>query len=189
MPRDPSNEVTKWQRSIWYGAGLGLALTIAVLVWFMSSTVTEVVRIIAAQKNPDLVFVFASTSMVTLSLLRLLAIVVGAAIAFAGLAVSFFTHEKATTITGETGSQDGSKTAAALATHSPGIAAVVVGSVIIAIALLAKSSHTYEGPHVYQLSVPSPQSTGAGTASRTELGPEPKSRAELYAPIASGARK
>lgn len=147
------NESSGWQRYIWIGASVGLLLMIFGLFIFVSFMLEDLMTLIANQKQPDLAFIFASTGFVTLTSLRLIAILIGATIAFAGLAVSFFANEKASKIGAEAASNSSANLNVSLATYSPGIVGMVIGSIIIIFALYAKSSQNYEGPKTYQLTV------------------------------------
>lgn len=88
-------------------------------------------------------FIFTGLALVNSSLLRLLAILIGGAIAFVGLAVSFFVHQKATSL--DAGAERGSqqKATVALATNSPGLVAVVIGAAVIIVAVVTKTTHTF----------------------------------------------
>lgn len=109
------------------------------LVAYMLAQVVELLRL----KTPDNAFVFAGLTLITGSLLRLLAILIGGAIAFVGLAVSFFAHQKATSFDANVAREQLGDAKAALATNSPGIVAVVIGALVIIFALLSKGTYTY----------------------------------------------
>lgn len=139
-------------RYMWLGAGTGLFITLILLLAFVGVTVHGVMRVISAQQNADLAFIFSGISLVNLTLLRLLAILAGAAIAFAGLAVSFFVHEKATSIRFSSVDEAGNQSPplqsigtpqASFSAYSPGLVGVVVGAVIIMTSLLNTSRHEY----------------------------------------------
>lgn len=144
----------RWQQVIWTGAGFGLLLTIIILLAFAGSTVARVMDVISQRHDADLAFVFASVGVVTLTLLRLLAILIGAAIAFAGLAVSFFAHANSTSLTGELPVQPTTSAKVELATYAPGIVGLFVGALIIVCALFARSKHDYRGPETYSVVLP-----------------------------------
>ena len=158
----------KWQRAIWIGVATSLAVMCLLLIIFVGLTISKVTNIITSNANADLTFVFASISLITLTLLRLLAILTGTAVVFAGLAVSFFAHAEATKISAQSSNSSSLIPKATLATHSPGIAAVVVGSIIIISALYAKSNHEYEGPQTYTVTLPTGQANEAPI--KSELG-------------------
>jgi len=139
---------------IWIGAGIGLFSTLILLLMFVGLTIYQVVQIISERKGAELSFVFSGLALINMTLLRLLAIFSGAAIAFAGLAVSFFTHDKETTLWASTklDTKDNVTNevasiipkAGSLKTYSPGIIAIIVGAIIISIALLHSSKHSYD---------------------------------------------
>ncbi len=135
-----------WQKYIWLGAGSGLFLILVLLLSFVTYTVAKLVDIMAAKGQEDLAFIFSTIALIDLTLLRLLAILVGAAIAFAGLAVSFFAHEKAIGFSGELQQSSSAYAKAALSAYSPGIVGVIIGAVIIVTAVLATIEHSYKPP-------------------------------------------
>ncbi|WP_192564375.1 hypothetical protein [Pseudomonas gozinkensis] len=135
-----------WQTYIWLGAGSGLFLILVLLLTFVAYTVSKLVDIMALRGQDDLAFIFSTIALIDLTLLRLLAILVGAAIAFAGLAVSFFAHEKATGLSGELHQSPSAYAKAALSAYSPGIVGVIIGAVIIVTAVLATIEHSYKPP-------------------------------------------
>lgn len=143
----------RWQISVWYGAGLGLLLTIAVLLTFTGVSIWRTTTLVAERTTADLSFTFASIGTINLTLLRLIAVLIGAAICFSGLAVSFFAHEKAMTL--ELGHEvlNAGSAKGTLATYSPGLVGMLVGMVIVVCALFSKSEHTYQGPKTTTLEV------------------------------------
>ena len=145
------SHVKKWQQIIWIGVAIGLGVGFLLLIYFVSSTLASLADIIvnfsskAADDhfNDKAVFLFSSVSLINLTLLRLLAILTGTGVIFGGLAVSFFTHAEANRLLISTGITSQTTPKGALATHSPGIVAVVVGAIIIISALFAKSEFNY----------------------------------------------
>lgn len=152
---DPQNRrgSPKWQQLIWSGAGVGLLLTITILLAFSASTVSQLLTLVSKKQDADLGFVFASIGLITQTLLRLLSILVGGAVAFAGLAVSFFAHEQQTSAGAQLGSGAANVAKFTLATYAPGIVGVVVGALIIVAALYARGKHEYTGPQTYSVNL------------------------------------
>jgi hypothetical protein len=142
----------KWQQIIWIGVAISLGVGFLLLIYFVSSTLASLADIIVAFSskavddhfNDKAVFLFSSVSLVNLTLLRLLAILTGTGVIFGGLAVSFFTHAEANKLLISTGNTSQTSPKGALATHSPGIVAVVVGAIIIISALYSKSEFNYD---------------------------------------------
>jgi Na+/proline symporter len=132
-----------WQQTIWRWCSLGLLAMILLLIILVGITLAQVMEFLR-DRNSDNLFVFAGISLVTANLLRLIAILIGGAISFVGLAVSFFAHQKAITLDADIAKEELGNAKAALATHSPGIVAVLVGAVVIISALYAKGTHTYQ---------------------------------------------
>lgn len=130
-----------WQKATWLRASAFLGVVGILLCFLVLFTMYEMFAIVASE-NRDSYFVFAGMTLLVGTLLRFLAILVGGGAVFAGLAVSFYTHEKATEIKAEaTNSAKGT-----LATSSPGIAAIVVGAVVIIAALFATGKYSYRPP-------------------------------------------
>ena len=164
----------RWQQAIWTGAGLGLLLTILLLLAFAGFTIFRVVELVALRSDADLAFVFSSVGVVTLTLLRLLAILIGAAIAFAGLAVSFFSHERALSASAEVQVPVSTNTKAELVAYAPGLVGLVVGALVIVCALFARSKHDYKGPETYSVVLPNATAPGASSPSgQPPSGPRP----------------
>lgn len=133
--------VPVWQRRVWVACSGALLLVIFVLLLLVGVALWKIMSLLE-QKTTDLAFIFSGMALVTASLLRLLAILIGGAIAFVGLAVSFFAHQKATSLASDIGHEQ-VNAKAALATNSPGIVAVVIGACVIIFALLSKGTHSY----------------------------------------------
>ncbi|MNK89889.1 hypothetical protein D3C87_1099160 [compost metagenome] len=161
----------RWQERIWLGVGLGLLLTIVMLLAFVGLTIWRTTSFIEERKAVDLAFTFSSMGLITLTLLRLLAVFIGAAISFAGLAISFYAHDRATGVDGEFRATGAGTAKATLATYSPGIVGVFVGAAIIIFALFAKSEHGYQGGKTIVLEPPPAQ---AGTSSASEANSKEK---------------
>jgi hypothetical protein len=142
----------KWQKSLWVGSGAGLALVILALFCFTMLVIFKTLSLFERFNSGDLGFMFAGVALVNLTLIRLLAVLIGAAIAFAGVAVSFFAHDRATNLSVE----GSAKAQFSLATYSPGIVAIVVGAGIVIAALYARGHHSYTAaPTVsYQIRAP-----------------------------------
>lgn len=173
---ESSNSITDvWKSYMWLGAGGGLLVTILILLIVTGLVLWRAVDLIEAQNRNNYEFTFLSIGLIAFTLIRLLAVLIGAAIAFAGLALSFFVHEKATKFGGVINTPESmivkatesmaeivteptaakkpesSMVKATLATYSPGIIGMVVGAVIIVCALFAKSEHEYRTPSQYTI--------------------------------------
>lgn len=146
----------RWQQLVWIGAGLALLGVIGALVWFVGVTINELVAILAKRHDDSPFFLLSGISIVTLTLIRMLAVLLGGAIAFAGLAVSFFTHQQETTVESNL-SRDEKGAKLTLATYSPGIIAMVIGAAIIVFALYAKTTYSSKGGVTPMKQVEQPQ--------------------------------
>lgn len=149
--------IANWQRGVWIGVACALGLTILLLLLFVGSTVGRVADLMASRGENDLAFAFSGMALLTLTLLRLLAILIGAGLAFGGLVVSFYSSATMANVEGGHEAAGGSLKAK-LATNSPGIAAIVVGAAIILSALFAQGRHSYQAP--YQWTPVTPEVNG-----------------------------
>jgi hypothetical protein len=168
--QNETSDMRSWQRTLWIGVASALGLVGLLLVLLVSSTVSRTNDLLAAYGGADLTFAFAGMALVNLTLLRLLAILIGAGMVFGGLAVSFFTHEATTRLTAGHSEQSlGLK--ASLATSSPGIAAIVVGAAVILSALFAQGRHTYVAPNLIPYMQPdnSPTSVAEGSEGQSSV--------------------
>lgn len=168
------NEGSKaWQSKVWTKAAnslWGLASGILLILFLIGGGTLFLVWTQSAANNPD--FMLCGMALAATAVLRMISILVGAALCFAGVAISFFAHEKATninavytqaavetvqatiqgvqtaSITNTTvpvpGDGDPAKAAppitlpkpsaaVALSAYSPGIIAIIFGSVIIVV--------------------------------------------------------
>ncbi|MBM6447343.1 MULTISPECIES: hypothetical protein [Pseudomonas] len=146
--RVPKRQDPSWHQYIWMGAGAGLFFILLLLLGFVGVTVLKIMEIISTQQNADLGFVFSGVVLVNLTLLRLIALLIGGAIAFAGLAVSFFAHDKATSLSAQGKLSEEVSTGGALKTFSPGVVGVAVGAIIIMTSILSTATHRYFPPTV-----------------------------------------
>lgn len=162
----PDTPKTSWQKFMWFGVGFGLLLTIIVLLAGVGVLLVQIVDIIKT-KGDDLVFTFSGIGLVTTILIRLLAVLIGAAISFTGLAISFFAYEKAINFSGTMNASETTVAKATLATYSPGIVGMIVGAVIIICAIFAKSNFQYKPSQTTTMT----QSSYATNGKQTEMPP------------------
>jgi hypothetical protein len=138
----PGDSIPKWQQRIWVGCSIGLMLMIVALCFIVIFALGKMMLLLEI-RDSDHLFQFAGMNLVSGSLLRLLAILIGGAIAFVGLAVSFFAHQKATSLDASLAKEDLLSARVALATYSPGIIAIVVGAVVIMASIFARGTYNY----------------------------------------------
>lgn len=136
-----SDRVLAWQNTTWTRASAVLGVVGILLCLLVFFTIYQMFAIVASDKH-DTYFVFAGMTLLVGTLLRFLAILIGGGAVFAGLAVSFYTHANETQIEGDITATAKGK----LATSSPGIAAIMVGAVVIIAALFAKGEYSYIPP-------------------------------------------
>lgn len=144
--KKPGNsfKIQTWQKHNWTVAVILLFATMMILLLIVWANTNSILTIVSARKDQDPSFVFGGMSLVSLTLIRMLAILIGAAVAFAGLAISFFSHDKATQIAASNSNAGGSTTAATLTAYSPGIVGIAFGAVVIMTALLTKTTHSFQ---------------------------------------------
>ncbi len=142
-----------WQRIIWSVAAFGMFGIATGLLFVTYFTISGVLATIAG-RNPvptagvvtDPVFTFVSLNVVSGTLIRLVACLIGAGIAFGGLAVSFFAHDSPIHVSGQIGAGGKPQQSAAtgrIATHVPGVIAIVLGVALVAVAVLSKTANDY----------------------------------------------
>lgn len=135
-------DIPTWQRAIWLGSSVALVLVIIALCFIGMFALGKMMLLLESEDH-DHLFQFAGMNLVTGGLLRLLAILIGGTIAFVGLAVSFFAHQKSTSLEASLAREELLNTKAALVTHSPGIIAIVIGAVVIISAVYARGTYNY----------------------------------------------
>jgi hypothetical protein len=139
-----SSVMSAWAQKQWVWVARMLGLTGIALVVFVAGTLIWITNEVTHLGARDLAFSFSGMALLSLTLLRFLAILIGAGMVFGGLALSFFSHAKVSTV-GMNSPAGATPISMNLATASPGLAAVVVGAVVIISALYAKGEHKYEG--------------------------------------------
>jgi hypothetical protein len=157
-----------WQRNVWAGVAFALAAVVLVLIMIMAYTLNMAQQVFAQHVEKDRVFTFTGMALIASTLLRLLAIFFGAALSFGGLVVSFYVHEHSKP-TNASGGYAGLK--ASLSTNSPGIAAILVGSVIVIAALFATGDFDFQpdsSGSAGQSAAKKPSSSSAGAQTPTE---------------------
>ena len=132
-----------WQQFVWLTAVISLFVTMCFLLWTVWNNSARSMDVIISSSSQGPLFIFAGLSLVNSSLIKTLAILAGTAISFAGMAISFFSHEKANQLVASNKDTTGGQAKVALTAYSPGIFGVVVGAAIIMTAVLTPNRHTY----------------------------------------------
>lgn len=143
-----SSDTPFWQQHIWRGALLILTIVLLILlavVWHVSY---EILNIISGVKLQDNAFVLSGISLVSMTQIRMVAILGGIAISAIGLAVSFYTHDRETSVSGRSSDITDPNLKWTLATYSPGIVGVIAGTIIIMTAVIKTTTQNYQGPTV-----------------------------------------
>ncbi|WP_313702033.1 hypothetical protein [Achromobacter sp.] len=138
-----SGVTPKWQTLVWIGMGVALTTLLTSMLVFVATTQWRVLDVIQ-QQHVDRAFIASTLSSANLIVLRFVVVLMGGAIAFAGLAVSFFSHEYANVF--DAGAAATHVPKLRLVSHSPGLIAVFVGAAVIVCALFAKTTTYYQGP-------------------------------------------
>jgi hypothetical protein len=145
------NPSSSWQAGMWKGVGIALGITGLLLIILVGASLYTAMSIIDSKGGADLAFIFSGLGLVNNTLLRLLAMLIGSGIIFGGLAVSFFSSSDENRVSLQAAPVAGEAFKAMVATHTPGIIGIFMGSVIIIAALFARSTHDYESPRTIEV--------------------------------------
>lgn len=159
--RTPIFHWHSWQAGMWKGVGIALGITGLLLIMMVAISIFRTTSIVDAKSGDDLAFVFSGLGLISNTLLRLLAMLIGAGIIFGGLAVSFFSSSDANRISLQALPAAGESFKAMVATHTPGIVGIFMGGIIIISALFARATHDYMSPDRMEITSSSTQSTEA----------------------------
>ncbi|WP_431484638.1 hypothetical protein [Pseudomonas solani] len=156
-PPTAKRPTERWQQIAWIGAIVFLSITMVLLLGTVGYSSYRSMGVISSFANPELgrapdpMFLFAGLSLINTSLVKTIAILSGTAISFAGIAISFFSHEKANQLVASNGDTTGSMAKVALTAYSPGIFGVVVGAAVIMTTVLTPNKYSYSPPVTNQL--------------------------------------
>ena len=126
-----------WEKRVWLGVGIGLGLSGVGLFSLVGYSLWQTLSWLHRPSAPSEQYVLNAVALTTLGILRYLAMLVGAALASGGLLVSFLTLSQAIGVTASAGGA--TPLAGALKTTSPGVAAIVIGSLVIVASLFART--------------------------------------------------
>ncbi|VVP85145.1 hypothetical protein PS918_02700 [Pseudomonas fluorescens] len=135
-----------WQAGMWKGVGIALGIAGLLLIGLVATSIFRTTSIIDANSGDDLAFTFSGLGLINNTLLRLLAMLIGAGIIFGGLAVSFFSSSDSNRISLQALPAAGESFKAMVATHTPGLVGIFMGGIIIIAALFARATHDYLAP-------------------------------------------
>lgn len=150
-----------WQAGMWKGVGIALGIAGLLLIGLVATSIYRTTSIIDAQSGADLAFTFSGLGLINNTLLRLLAMLIGAGIIFGGLAVSFFSSSESNRISLQAVPAAGESFKAMVATNTPGIVGIFMGGIIIIAALFARSTHNYMSPERVEITSGTMQQTGS----------------------------
>ena len=134
--------VLKWQRIMWIATAISLAFTILALLLVVVGTIWHACTVVNSMLS-DKIFAFSTIGLIHTTLLRLLAELAGTAIAFSGLAISFYAYSESIKLTGNMPLSDGGNSKWTLITSSPGVFSLIIGAIIIACSLFSKGEYSY----------------------------------------------
>ncbi|ROM72448.1 hypothetical protein BK654_26455 [Pseudomonas brassicacearum] len=154
-----------WQAGMWKGVGIALGIAGLLLIGLVATSIYRTTSIIDAKSGDDFAFIFSGLGLINNTLLRLLAMLIGAGIIFGGLAVSFFSSSDSNRISLQALPAAGESFKAMVATHTPGIVGIFMGGIIIIAALFARSTHNYTAPERIEITPGNAQPTEAQTNS------------------------
>ncbi|MCA2024850.1 hypothetical protein LDK53_02760 [Enterobacter sp. K16B] len=140
----------KWQMYVWASCGIILSLELLGLTVLAYVRTKEIATIVSRTAINDGAFILAGLSMSAFSLIRILAILIGSAIIFGGLSISFFTSERVNNV--QVTGNDKIPMSAQIASHSPGVMGILIGGIIIICALFAPTHFNYQQPVTFQYS-------------------------------------
>jgi hypothetical protein len=180
-PPPPANDGVRplihesaWQAGMWKGVGIALGIAGLLLIGLVATSIYRTTSIIDAHSGADLAFTFSGLGIINNTLLRLLAMLIGAGIIFGGLAVSFFSSSDSNRISLQALPAAGESFKAMVATHTPGIVGIFMGGIIIIAALFARSTNSYSSPERIEVTSGNMQQTRA-QANTPPLDPLPSS--------------
>jgi hypothetical protein len=170
-PSPPNDEIivktppifheSAWQAGMWKGVGIALGIAGLLLIGLVATSIFRTTSIIDANSGQDLAFTFSGLGLINNTLLRLLAMLIGAGIIFGGLAVSFFSSSDSNRISLQALPAAGESFKAMVATHTPGIVGIFMGGIIIVAALFARSTHDYSSPERWEITQENTKPSGA----------------------------
>lgn len=146
LERPPIFHMPSWQAQMWGGVAIALGVAGLLLIGLVATSIYRTTTMIDTKGAEDLAFIFSGLGLINTTLLRLLAMLIGAGIIFGGLAVSFFSSSDSNRISLQAIPAAGETFKAMVASHTPGIIGIFIGGVIIVAALFARSTHNYNSP-------------------------------------------
>jgi hypothetical protein len=173
------HKLEKWQAVAWMTSGLVLALSIVGLFALVGYTLWQTLAWLQRNLSSTEQFILTSIALTTAGMLRYLAMLTGIALAAGGLLVSFLTINQAIGLSARSEGAD-QALVGSLRTNSPGVMAIVVGSLIVICALFASTSFNTT------TSSPGRQGTPAGSA-ESLVGPMPSVQQLLQSQEAASA--
>jgi hypothetical protein len=135
-----------WQTKIWGAVTVGLGITALLLIILVGYSIYSTTSIVETKSEADLAFTFSGLGLINTTLMRLLAMLIGAGIIFGGLAVSFFSSSDSNRVSLQAIPAAGETYKAMVASHTPGIIGIFIGGIIIIAALFATSTQEYQTP-------------------------------------------
>ncbi|MGE8468859.1 MAG: hypothetical protein ACN6QE_22355 [Pseudomonas putida] len=157
----PAHHMSLWQTKMWGWVAAGLGVSGLLLIALVSFAVYRTTSIVNDNASADLAFTFSSLGMISTTLLRLLAMLIGSGVIFGGLAVSFFSSRDPHAVSVEGIPAAGESFKTMVASHTPGLIGIFTGGVIIIAALFAVTRHDYQSPERWTISTTAGQNTSA----------------------------
>lgn len=135
--KNEKTRLDRFEQRVWIAVGFGLALCSIGLFGLVGYSLWRTLAWLQHSHSPSEAYVLNAFALTTLALLRYLAMLIGAALASGGLLVSFLTLNHVIDVSANSGGPVPTFTSG-LKTTSPGVAAVVIGAIIMISALFSR---------------------------------------------------
>lgn len=143
---EPPKTMPLWQTKVWLRVVQGFGVCSFLLICLVGYSVYQTAMIITNKSGTDLAFTFSGIALLNTVLLRLLAILIGSAIIFGGLAISFFSSNDTNRISLQANQAAGDSYKAMVASRTPGIVGIFMGGIIIIASLFDTGNFQYSAP-------------------------------------------
>ncbi|NIF21754.1 hypothetical protein [Candidatus Pantoea multigeneris] len=135
-----NNVFPVWQSRVWMIVVLGFGLITVLCILYACYMLENEISILTEGLKKDPLMALTGTGMLGAQFLRGLSILMGGAVIFGGLSISFFSGQDTHIINGEV--NESVKAKVSLSTRTPGVLGVITGGIIIVYALY--TPYTYQ---------------------------------------------
>lgn len=162
--QDDDNRVPAWQAKIWMIVVIGFGLCIFFFIGYACYMLHSQLGLLLESAKVDPLSALTGTGMLGSQFLRGLSILIGGAVVFGGVSISFFSGSDVNSFSGEGRKFGGGKIL--ISTKTPGIVGILVGGGIIMYAIHA--------PYYYEHTTPNIKAKMVSTNLPTNNTPPPK---------------